>query len=120
MQQDMQRPQLLPQQNTPVKDSAWKKGNCFGCNSPNCTWLRDGDVVCPHRDRPGVRKRAQLNFKKFKDYKKQMREKRKKEQGWGIIKSKQERKERKSKAGAVSINNTRVLLIKSIADSVEN
>ena len=71
------------QQHTPVKDSAWKKGNCFGCNNQNCQWFRDGDVVCPHMDRPGVRERAQLNFKKFKDYKKKMREKRKQEQGWG-------------------------------------
>ena len=67
------------QQYTPVKDSAGKKGNCFGCNSPNYTWLKDGDAVCSHRDRPGARERAQLNFKKFKDYKKKIREKRKQE-----------------------------------------
>ena len=24
------------QQHTPVKDSAWKKGNCFACNGRNC------------------------------------------------------------------------------------
>ena len=45
--------------------------------------MKNGDVVCPRRDRPGVRERAQLNYKVFKDYKKKMREKRKQEQGWG-------------------------------------
>ena len=75
--------EAIIQQNTPVKDSVWKKVNCFGCNRPVCKWLKNGDVVCPHRDRPGVRERAQLNYNVFKDYKKKMREKRKQEQGWG-------------------------------------
>ena len=41
------------QQNTSIKDSAWKKGNCLGCNRPVCQWLKNDDVVCPNRDRPG-------------------------------------------------------------------
>ena len=97
------QPEATIQQHTPVKGSAWKKGNHFRCNSQNCQWLRDGGVVCPHRDHPGVRERAQIDYKKFKDYKKKMREKRKQEQGWDGLDKK-----------------IRVLLTKSIADSADN
>ena len=66
------------QKHTPMPDFIfyiWENPGCFGCNDTKCRWRRDGEIVCPHRDRPGLRERALHNFKKMKEEKSRARKK---------------------------------------------
>ena len=58
---------------------------CFGCNDTKCRWRRDGEIVCPHMDRPGLRERALHNFKKMKEEKARARKK----NAWDTLSKKQ-------------------------------
>ena len=49
-----------------MADFVWKNLGCFECNNPKCRWKMDGEIVCPQRDRPGVRDRVLRNFRKMK------------------------------------------------------
>ena len=33
----------------------WKKGQCFRCGKEKCKWAKDGVIVCPQANRPGVK-----------------------------------------------------------------
>jgi uncharacterized Zn finger protein (UPF0148 family) len=44
------------------------KDRCFGCGASGSNvhpWMKDGKVVCPNADKPGVRKAAQENYEKW-------------------------------------------------------
>ena len=44
------------------------KDSCFGCGAIGANahpWTKDGKVVCPNADKPGIRKIAQENYKKW-------------------------------------------------------
>ena len=73
------------QQCTPMPDFIWENPGCFGCNATKCCWRKDGEIVYPHRDRPGVRERALRNFKKLKEEKAKARKK----NAWDALSKKQ-------------------------------
>ena len=39
--------------------------SCFGCGDRVHPWMRDGKVVCPNADKPGVRATAKANYDKW-------------------------------------------------------
>ena len=41
------------------------KDSCFGCGANTHPWLKDGKVVCPNADKPGIWKTAQENYEKW-------------------------------------------------------
>jgi hypothetical protein len=42
--------------------SMGKADSCFGCKGPHL-WMRDKKIMCPNRDKPGVRKEADKAYK---------------------------------------------------------
>jgi uncharacterized Zn finger protein (UPF0148 family) len=41
------------------------KDSCFGCGATIHPWMKDGKVVCPNADKPGIWKTAQENYEKW-------------------------------------------------------
>jgi len=41
------------------------KDSCFGCRATIHPWMKDGKVVRPNADKPGIRKTAQENYEKW-------------------------------------------------------
>jgi hypothetical protein len=46
--------------------SLGKDDSCFGCKGPH-PWMRDTNIVCPSRDKPGVREEADKAYKIWRD-----------------------------------------------------
>ena len=41
------------------------KDSCFGCGATIHPWMKDGKVVCPNADKPGIHKTAQENYERW-------------------------------------------------------
>jgi hypothetical protein len=46
--------------------SVGKANSCFGCKGPH-PWMRDKKIMCPNRDKPGVREEADKAYKVWHD-----------------------------------------------------
>jgi len=87
------------------------KDSCFGCDASIANthpWNKDGKVVCPNADKPGIRKIAQENYKKWLAKKTERRaaKKRKEDKAINFDKLSDANKARMKEAALASIQAT--------------